>query len=238
MVAVSIALLAGSAAPLAQTEDLPKIWTGVFSDTQVARGREVFLNRCAHCHDEHLTGGDGPALIASHFNRNWGARTVERLFKKVKERMPPGEIFVATDQEKLDIVTFLLMMNGFPAGAKDLPMDMAELASILIVGKDGPQPPPTGALVEVIGCLGLEGSDFMLERATEPAVSTMDDPAADAAAAKGKPLGTLTVKLLDAYPRPEAFKGHTMLAKGLLIRIGATVRLNVLTLNEVSPSCP
>lgn len=234
---LSLAGLSWSAAPRAQSGP-PKIWTGVYSDAQAQRGREVFNIRCAHCHDEHLSGGEGPPLIASQFNRNWGSRTVERLFRKIKDRMPPGEAFLATDKEKLDITAFMLMMNGFPAGPKDLPMDMPELSSILIVGKDGPQPAPAGAMVEVLGCLLAEGSDFVIGNATEPVVSTMDDPAADAAAAKGRALGSATVKLLDVYPRPDAHKGHKMLTKGLLIRNGAAMSLNVLAIDMVAETCP
>lgn len=234
---LSLAGLSWSAAPRAQSE-LPKIWTGVYTEAQANRGRDVFNNRCAHCHDEHLTGGDGPSLVAGHFNRNWGSRTIERLFRKIKDRMPPGEVFIATDQEKLDITTYLLLMNGFPAGPKDLPMDMPELSAILIVGKEGPQPAPTGAMVEILGCLLAEGSDYVIGNATEPVVSTMDDPAADAAAAKTRSLGSGKVKLLDVYPRPDAHKGHKMLAKGLLIRSTTAMSLNVLAIDMVSETCP
>lgn len=218
-------------------QDPPKIWTGVFTEAQAKRGQDVFMNRCAHCHDERLSGGEGPALIAGQFNRNWGSRTLQRLFLKIKDRMPPGEVFVATDKEKLDIVAFMLMMNGFPPGSKELTLDEEELSSILIVGKNGPEPAPTGAMVEVVGCLTAEGTDFVLTNATEPAVSTMDDPAADARAFKG-PLGSGKVKLLDVFPKPEELKGQKVMAKGLLIRNGAAINLNVLALDPVAKTCP
>jgi hypothetical protein len=223
--------------PKASAQNPPKIWTGVYTEDQVKRGHDVFMNRCAHCHDERLTGGDGPALIGGQFNRNWGSRTVQRLFVKIKDRMPPGEVFVATDKEKLDVVAFLLSMNGFPTGSSELSLDEEALSSILIVGKNGPEPAPTGAMVEVVGCLGTEGTDFVLTNATEPAVSTMDDPAADAKAFKG-PLGSAKVKLLDVFPKPDALKGQTLMAKGLLIRNGAALNLNVLALEPVAKTCP
>lgn len=197
----------------------------------------MFNTRCAHCHDENLTGGDGPALVGAHFSRNWGSRTVNRLFMKIRDRMPPGEVFVATDKEKLDIVTYLLTMNGFPMGSKELTADPDLLNSLLIVGKNGPEPAPTGAMVEVVGCLVIQGADYVLTPATTPVVSTMDDPAGDAKAFKG-PLGTATVKMLDIFPKPDALKGHTLMAKGLLIRKGAEMSLNVLALEQVSPTCP
>lgn len=228
--------LAWSARPRAQ-ESLPKIWTGVFTEEQVKRGQDVYMVRCAHCHDERLTGGEGPALIGGQFNRNWGSRTVHRLFVKIKDRMPPGEVFVATDKEKLEIVAFLLSMNGFPAGPRELPLDTGELGGLLIVGKNGPEPALTGAMVEVVGCLVQEGSDFVLVNATEPVVSSMDDPAADAKAFKG-PLGSVKVKLLDVFPKPDAFKGQKLMAKGLLIRNGPATNLNVLALEAVATTCP
>ncbi len=221
----------------ASAQNPPKIWAGVFSEEQVKRGHDVFMNRCAHCHDERLTGGDGPALIGGQFNRNWGSRTLQRLFVKIKDRMPPGEVFVATDKEKLDVVAFLLSMNGFPTGPGELPLDADVLSSILIVGKNGPEPAPTGSMVEVVGCLTAEGADFVLTHATEPVVSTMDDPGGDAKAFKG-PLGTSTVKLLDVFPKPDALKGHKLMAKGLLIRNGTAINLNVLALDQVAPTCP
>jgi cytochrome c5 len=232
----ALVCLAAAARPAAQGE-LPKIWTGIFTEAQALRGHDVFMNRCAHCHDERLTGGEGPPLVAGQFNRNWSSRTLQRLFVKVRDRMPPGEAFVATDKEKIDIVAFMLQMNGFPPGSTELTMDEATLSSILIVGKNGPEPAPTGSMVEVTGCLLEEGTDFFLGNATEPAISTMDDPAADAKAFKG-PLGSGRVKLLDVFPRPTALKGHTLMAKGLLIRNGAALNLNVLALETVAKTCP
>ncbi|MGE0394992.1 MAG: c-type cytochrome [Vicinamibacterales bacterium] len=238
LLAVAAGLMAGLVSPeRLSAQDPPKIWTGVFSEAQAKRGHDVFVNRCAHCHDERLTGGEGPALVGGQFNRSWGSRTLQRLFVKIKDRMPPGEVFAATDKEKLDIVAFILMMNGFPPGSRDLPMDAEELSSLLIVGKNGPEPAPTGSMVEVVGCLTTEGTDFVLTNATEPVVSTMDDPAGDAKAFKG-PLGTGKVKLLDVFPKPDALKGHTLMAKGLLIRNGDAINLNVLALDSVAKTCP
>lgn len=224
----------------AQTGDkpLPKIWNGAYTIEQAERGRTHFLARCAHCHGEDLAGGDGPALIGANFSRNWGSRTVERLFKKVKDRMPPGEEFIATDAEKLDIITMLLAANGFPAGKTELKLDPAVLSDLLIVGKNGPEPPPSGAMVEVVGCLADDGANWKLTSATEPAVSTMDDVAGDAKAAATRALGKETIRLMDVFPKPEAYKGHKMMVKGLLIRLPNDTHVNVMALEPIAPACP
>lgn len=217
---------------------LPKIWTGVFTAAQAERGKEVFHARCAHCHAEDLSGGEGPSLIGGSFGRNWGSRHVDRLFTKIKDKMPPGEEFLVTDLEKVDIVAFMLNMNGFPSGDTDLALDPAFMADLQIVGKNGPEPAPTGAMVEVMGCLVPDGTNWKLTHSIEPGVSSMDDVAADAKAAVNRPLGSHTIHLLDVFPKPDAHEGHKMMAKGLLIRLDDQIKVNVLAIAMVSSSCP
>jgi hypothetical protein len=233
-VVCSIPILSFSVA----AQDRPKIWEGVFTAEQSKRGHEVYELRCAPCHGTDLTGGAGPSLVGSSFGRSWGSRYLERLFKKLQTSMPAGDVTAIGDKEKVDILAYILDMNGFPAGRTELPPDLEYLSTVQIVGKNGPEPPPTGALVDVMGCLLEEGKDWKLTHATEPVVSTMDDPDADARAAANQPLGTRTVRLLDIFPRPELHKGHKMLAKGLLIRNNDNITLNVIRLGVVGMSCP
>ena len=228
-----------AAAPAQQPaqQSVTRIWDGVFTQAQATRGNTAFHTHCASCHGDDLTGGDGPALIGGNFRQNWGSRYLDRLYKKMREKMPPGEENLVSDADKLDILAFLLQSNRFPAGAEALKPEPEYLAGIQIVGKNGPEPAPTGATVEVIGCLVQDGNTWKLTNSTEPMVSTLDDPVGDAAAAAKRALGTQTVRLLDVYPKPDAHKGHTMMAKGLLIRSDADLQVNVLALDMVSPTC-
>ena len=127
----------------------------------------------------------------------------------------------------------MILDAGRGVAVGDLPDN---LATIQIVGKNGPEPAPAGAMVEVMGCLTGDGKDWKLTNATEPAVTTMDDPEADAKAATKHPLGKETVGLLDVFPSPAPHKGHKMLAKGLLIRHNG-ISLNVLHLGLVGTTC-
>ena len=225
----------GAAAPAPATTI--SIWDGVFTQAQAARGREQFSAHCTFCHGDDLTGADGPGLVGGNFRRNWGSRYLDKLYKKIRERMPAEDVSSVSDADKLDITAFLLSMNGFPAGKSELTTDPAHLAAIQIVGKNGPEPAPTGATVEVIGCLAQDGNGWKLVNAIEPVVSSLDDPAGDAAAALGRAMGTQTIRLLDVFPKPDAHKGHRMMAKGLLIRADSGTQLNVLALEMVAPSC-
>lgn len=218
-------------------EKLPRIWEGVYTQDQAVRGKHVYEEHCTSCHGSDLTGGDGPALIGGTFNRSWSSRYLDRLFVKIRDRMPADDVMAVSDAEKLDIVAYMLEYNGFPAGKQDLTIDLEHLSTVQIVGKNGPEPAPTGATVEVIGCLVQDGNGWKLVNAIEPVVSSLDDPAGDAAAAVGRALGTQTIRLLDVFPKPDAHKGHRMMAKGLLIRADSGTQLNVLALEMVAPSC-
>ena len=55
------------------------------------------------------------------------------------------------DETYIDIVAYLLNLNKFPLGTRDL--TISTLDSIRLEVQDGPQPVPSGALVEVVGCL-------------------------------------------------------------------------------------
>jgi hypothetical protein len=234
--AAATTLLLCSSIALAGQDRLPKIWEGVYTPAQANQGKQLYEERCASCHGSDLTGGDGPALIGGSFNRSWASRYLDRLFVKLRDRMPADDVLAMNEKEKIDVLAYMLEHNGFPAGKQELALDLDHLSTIQIVGKNGPEPAPAGAMVEVMGCLAGDGKAWQLTNATEPAVTTMDDLEGDAKAAAKHPLGTITVGLLDVFPNPSAHKGHKMLAKGLLIRHDG-IALNVLHLGLVGTTC-
>jgi mono/diheme cytochrome c family protein len=213
------------------------IWDGVYTAAQAERGRVVIQNHCSECHHEDLSGGEGPALVGDTFMLNWETHSLERLFHKIRDTMPgPGSDKV-TNQEKLDTVAYLLQQNGFPAGATEL-TDNAQLAKLRIVSKNGPTPPRAGAMVQAIGCLeAAPAGEWTLSRSIDPQVTTMDAQT-DQKAAGTTSLGTQTIGLLSVFPSPAAYNGHKVSVKGLLIRNPAGLRINVLSLESVAPSCP
>src|SRR5258707_523567 len=80
-----------------------------------------------------------------------------------------GEARTVGENDKRDVMAYLLQQNGFPAGSAELAHDDAELATVQITGKNGPAPLRTGAIVRVAGCLAQRSErDWELTSATEP----------------------------------------------------------------------
>jgi len=114
------------------------VWTGVFMESQVRRGAAIYNRECSTCHGEKLKGAEGaPALAGSDFLASWNNQTVGDLFDRIRRTMPappeqPGKL---TPQQNADVVAYILSENGFPAGAAELPSDLALLKQIRIDAK-------------------------------------------------------------------------------------------------------
>jgi mono/diheme cytochrome c family protein len=114
------------------------VWDGVFTGAQQQRGEAIYTRECSTCHGERLNGGEGaPPLTGSEFNANWNGKTVADLFDKIRQTMPappeqPGKL---TPQETADVVAHILSVDGFPAGAAQLPGDADQLKKIRIVAE-------------------------------------------------------------------------------------------------------
>ncbi len=94
-------------------------------------------------------------------------------------------------------------------------------------------------VVEVVGCLSQTGADWILAKASEPAVaSTTFTTPEEVKAAAEKPLGTQQYRLIGTSPfSPERNKGHKMMIKGLLIKNGGEPRINLTSFQMLSETC-
>lgn len=109
------------------------VWDGVYSTAQAKRGAEIFKSQCSACHGEGMTGGGGaPAAAGPEFVFNWKGKSIAELLEYVKANMPPGNAGSLSDQKYVDAISAMLQTSEFPAGAKDLPTDAAELANLQI----------------------------------------------------------------------------------------------------------
>lgn len=226
----------------ASQDGTPKktVWDGVYTAAQASRGKLVYQEMCAECHDT----GEAPVLFGSGFMRRWFQESLDNVFTKMRTTMPlngPGSLPV---NSYLDVLSFVLEESGFPAGTEELTANPAQLASITIVEKSGPGGPvPNFSLVQVVGCL-TQGANkaWMLTNGTEPtrATDSGDSPAADLKASASMPLGTGAFRLLD-YPAlgRETRRGHKVQAKGFLIRQpNSEDRINPTALQTLAESCP
>ena len=105
--------------------------------------------------------------------------------------------------------------------------------------KGGPGPLSTGAFVQVVGCLTQGSGDaWVLTNSSEPAATTLDTPTrAERMQLEAILPGPQMVRLLGLVPSPDEHKGKKVEAKGLLIRSGNDVAVNVLTLSVVASGC-
>jgi mono/diheme cytochrome c family protein len=217
------------------------VWSGVYTTAQAERGKANFLTgRCGGCHQLDLSGDRGPALKGDSFLSHWENGSVNTLFRKISETMPPNAPNESTDDAKIDIVAYLLQMNGFPEGTKELKLDGDALDGVEIVRKGVTTGAPNFALVQVIGCLTQGPNNaWMLTRTTEPIVAKQEEPnAAALKEAQGKPLGAQTFQLVSVTAfKPESHKGEKVEARGLLYRDPTDARVNLTSLQAVAQSC-
>ncbi len=107
---------------------------GVYSDAQGKRGEAAYAQSCSSCHGPDLSGLDSaPSLSGPEFVTGWADQTVNDLVERIRVSMPADAPGSLARPAVLDIVSFILSKNGFPAGAADLPTESDTLKTIKIV---------------------------------------------------------------------------------------------------------
>lgn len=98
---------------------------GVYSREQWMRGRDVYAGLCAGCH---------PAIthVGPMFTTSWAGKKLSDLFGFLRERMPKNDPGSLSEQEYVDVMSYMLRLNGMPAGVDDLPADSLALTKIRI----------------------------------------------------------------------------------------------------------
>jgi mono/diheme cytochrome c family protein len=205
-----------------RAQDTPRIWQGVYTTAQAERGQTVFNTTCLRCHGEDLGGTTAPALKGDRFQSSWGGDVLESLFTKVRDTMPPNFGTILDAQVKLDIVTYILQVNGFPAGQTELVVGSTDLASAQILKKGEQAGAQNFSLVQTVGCLTSEDL---------PSESGL-------VAAASRPLGTRTFRLISVAPfKPESQNGQKVEARGLIYTEPGDERINLTSLRPTGANC-
>lgn len=87
---------------------------GVYTAQQADRGRATYDAMCASCHDRASHSG-------ATFTRAWQGRTLWDLYSLVSETMPKSDPGTLSEQEYVQVLAYLLRLNGLPAGTEPLP---------------------------------------------------------------------------------------------------------------------
>jgi mono/diheme cytochrome c family protein len=98
---------------------------GVYTLAQANTGKDVFAIACQSCHTPtfHAT----PA-----FRSKWTGRTLGELFGYMRREMPQADPGGMTDEEYLDVLAYMLRINGMPTGDAPLAGDSASLHRITL----------------------------------------------------------------------------------------------------------
>jgi mono/diheme cytochrome c family protein len=114
-----------------------KIWDGVFTAEQAARGKPRFEASCMRCHNIELIGSErGPALKGNAFMAKYENDSLASLYTLMRDTMPrDGGAAVVSDEAKVDILAYILQRNDVPPGKEELKLDMSALEGIKIAKK-------------------------------------------------------------------------------------------------------
>lgn len=93
-----------------------------YSDSQAVRGRQWFESACQSCHEtKDMTSPD--------FKVKWTGRTAFDLFEIISTTMPEQEPGSLAQRTYVDIVAYLMQLNGVPAGTTALAAEPLALSS-------------------------------------------------------------------------------------------------------------
>lgn len=109
------------------------VWEGVYTKEQVKRGEVLYAQNCSSCHGPDLSGNDeAAALSGAAFLANWDGLTIGDLSERVRVSMPPNKLGTVSRQQIVDILSYVLSVNSFPAGKTELDPKAEQLKQIRI----------------------------------------------------------------------------------------------------------
>lgn len=97
--------------------------SGVFTAAQASKGEQVYMTFCVSCHP-------AGTYAAEAFRDKWNGAPVSKLFDLVTDTMPKTEPGSLETQDYIQVISYILKINGAPPGKRPLPADIDELKNI------------------------------------------------------------------------------------------------------------
>ena len=137
IIAASVIFVTCAGSVVASTQQAAagkSVWDGVYTTAQADRGKKLFGDSCAECHMDNLQGdsADIPALVGDEFLNAWADQSVDALFRRIQSTMPQDSPSSLATQTYVDILTYVLQSNKFPAGMVELKRDADLMKAITI----------------------------------------------------------------------------------------------------------
>jgi mono/diheme cytochrome c family protein len=138
VLAVAACSATGAGAQTAARTDA-SIWDGVYTVEQARRGQTAYTGPCDRCHGYKLDGAsDDPDMLPAppaagpKFLRAWEGRSLAVLLEYTRNTMPANNPGFLTTQEIFDIIAYMLLVSGAPAGDTELNAEQRDLTRLVI----------------------------------------------------------------------------------------------------------
>jgi mono/diheme cytochrome c family protein len=135
-------VLAGEALAQGTSPGKRTTMAGVYTEAQAARGRDTFASLCTGCHT--VASHTGPA-----FMNNWRGYPLSELFGYMSAQMPKADPGSLSPVQYVQLIAYILKLNGMPAGPSELPVDTRVLEKITIDTMSAGGPRGSGAPARV-----------------------------------------------------------------------------------------
>jgi mono/diheme cytochrome c family protein len=127
-------LLCGASVPVAAQDaeeaGVRSTLDGVYTPEQAERGRSTYVRVCAACHALDWYQGDQISA--------WTGAPVYNLFEVIRTSMPKDNPGSLKRREYVDMLAYILALNGMPPGSDELPVGSSRLRRILFQMKETP----------------------------------------------------------------------------------------------------
>ncbi len=121
--AAALIAFGGTTPALAQAPDsLMTTLDSVFTAEEAARGKELYLQNCAECHA--MDWYKGNVALA------WEGVSINGLLEMISTTMPETSPGSLERRQYLDVLAYILELNGLPPGRAVLPTDRTALTRI------------------------------------------------------------------------------------------------------------
>jgi len=102
----------------------------IYTTEQAERGKEVYKKVCSACHALDFYSGQTM--------KSWEGGSLSDLYAAISTLMPQANPGSLKRREYLDILAYILSLNGMPPGAEELPAGAADLKPIRIKWRTKP----------------------------------------------------------------------------------------------------
>ena len=115
-------------APAAEAQERLTTQDGIYTSEQAARGKQVYVDVCAQCHP--LDWYQGSIM------RAWEGAPIYNFFQVVRTTMPQSNPGSLRGRDYVDMLAYILELNGMPPGEDALSARRSELSNILFQWSD------------------------------------------------------------------------------------------------------